>query len=483
MRFPLFILFLSLNIISCKKETPKIPIGPSVEFESIRNEIIDLVSSGNTPSFGIAVIHKDSILWQEVINKDTTHESVSITHDGVFELASVTKSITATMIMKLVQDGKISLDDPIEKYVKLSSEEKLGKDKTIKDLLQMQAGIPHGGISIKPGSNLLNSELYQRMHQLYNISVFPKGVHEYSNFSYGLLGQIIETVTQKSYHDALKDEIWNPLDMSATTILKNTEGRSVFLPTGAAGVVSTLEDMIRYAIFHLGSSHKKPLTSENLRRLHLDKSDKESIFALGWGSISTNVAGLWLLTNGSFPESSNTHITLLPSKDIAVICLVNKDYNSTADQMALRITDILLPGFLEEAMNIMSDYENSNNRPLDSRLKAAMHWNGFISDSKNEYSLNLKYDGQEMSFQYQNHSWSPIINPRIDSQGILKGYVENITLIEPISGLKKSTSGGINLYVNDHRSLNGYYLGSFKGDDFTFLDLPFAISTQQENEN
>jgi len=151
MKNSISILVISLFLFSCANEQTNIAIHPPDEFQSLRNEIMELVRSGNTPSFGVAVIRNDTVLWKEVITQDTSSSGISIANDGKFELASITKSVTATMIMKLVQDGNITLDSSVDVYLPFELENNTGRNITIKDLMLMQGGIPMVGFPLSRG--------------------------------------------------------------------------------------------------------------------------------------------------------------------------------------------------------------------------------------------------------------------------------------------------------------------------------------------
>ena len=99
------LLILSVLLISCQKQVQKeLPVNAPEGFEQIRNEIIQIVKNGKTPSFSIAVLQNGKILWQEAFEQLDDTSSVSISSDAQFPLASLTKSMSATVLLKLVDE-------------------------------------------------------------------------------------------------------------------------------------------------------------------------------------------------------------------------------------------------------------------------------------------------------------------------------------------------------------------------------------------
>ena len=158
----------------------------------------------------------------------------------LFRIASMTKPITAIGIMMLVDDGKISIDDPVEKHLPEFKGQMLVADRsgdtvtlkkpkrpiTIRDLLTHTSGMPGG-----PPPGL--SDLYQkRNHTLAEAAMAysqrplefePGSKWAYCNVGIDTLGRIIEVVSEQSYEDFLKDRLFDPLGMESTTFYPSSE--------------------------------------------------------------------------------------------------------------------------------------------------------------------------------------------------------------------------------------------------------------------
>jgi len=483
----LFCFVFLLVMTSCTKESKdKLPIAPQQEFDSVRKEIIDLVKSGKTPSFSIAVLQNGNIVWREAFEKGKD-SSIVITSNGQYPIASLTKSMTAYVMLKLVEEEKVSLDDKISQF--LSNTFIDFGNTTVKNLLTMTAGIPHGGISVKSESHFFSLNNDSLIKNVYGMKVFPKGTFEYSNISYGLLEAIIEKICNKPYNMALEEKLFSPLGMTNSFVEPNSiktlkNGANVndqlfsskFYPSGGAGVYSTLEDLIKYAKLNLKELNESIIAHKTLDVLHNEKTNPSSIIALGWGSIKFPDGESWMLSNGSFPLSANSHLTILPEQYIAVICLANRDYNSMADIIAIKTIDVLLNGFADKAFAFMESYEQEKSRPFILDYNAYTEWEGALKSSNFEIPIKFRLISEELEVSVDNSQWQPIENVSMDNQSLIRGHI-SLSLVNPLTKTQEDTSGNINLLINNDQ-LEGYYLASIPNSDFVFLELPFYIKVK-----
>lgn len=202
MRKIYLILFLLLA-----RNCPADPVDDLVKSEMAKHQIpglvIKIVQHGTetkTAAYGFA-----NLEW-----------NVPATTETVFEIGSVTKQFTAACILLLAENGKLSLDDPISRYLKKTPDN--WRDITIRQLLTHTSGI-------KNYTGLDGFELSRHLTQDQFIAkigeqplVFPPGEKfSYCNTGYNLLGYIIENVSGEKYWDFLTGKILRPLGMTTTT--------------------------------------------------------------------------------------------------------------------------------------------------------------------------------------------------------------------------------------------------------------------------
>ena len=480
------LLLATLLSISCQTKTQEqTSIRAPESFDSIRDDIMQLVKEGKTPSFSVAVLQNGKIIWYENFEQSQDTSGVLISSDIKYPIASLTKSMSATVLLKLVEKGHLSLDDPIEKYLPKKVNFYSRNNISVKEVLNMTGGIPHGWMffnSNSPYANFTNDSLLEN----YSMTVFPKGIYEYSNYSYGIVEAIIENISNKPYAQVLQDEMFVPLGMKHSFItpatakklehfndIKDVGQSSLFFPSGGAGVYSTLSDLILYARLQIGEMDKTLLSASSLKLLHYDKIYPSTITALGWGSIPLEDDLTWLVSNGSFPNSANSNLTIIPENNIAVICLANNDYQSSADIMAIKITDVLVPGFATKAFAKMEAYEADDGKELKMEASKFNSWQGILKHGKTKSPIEFTYRNDSLYAAFDNGEWQSIKYATIDHQSIIRGSL-TILLENPITNQIQESHGKINLLISENK-LQGYFSASFIKEDVFDLALPFYI--------
>jgi len=141
--------------------------------------------------------------------KATTH--------SMFRIASMTKSFTAMAIIKLRDDGKLRLDDPVDLYIPELKNQHLTQDApvmTIRNLLVHSAGFPQDDPWGDRQLSMTKDELINLINNKLSFASTTGTAFEYSNLAYAILGLIIDKASGISYQDYIAKNIWHPLGMS-----------------------------------------------------------------------------------------------------------------------------------------------------------------------------------------------------------------------------------------------------------------------------
>jgi CubicO group peptidase (beta-lactamase class C family) len=386
-------------------------IAAPEDFREVREIIAGRVASGDAPSIAVAVVRDNQIVWQEAFGWADREREILATPETIYAIGSLSKSVTATGIMVLVDRGVLELDDSVEKYLSpgtITVHEGDGADVTIRRVLHMRGGIPHGwamyGDTFDPPTivEYLGSS---------GIVVFPPGdVEIYSNNAYGVLEAVIAGATGRDFGEFMRSEVFEPLGMHSsfatltpelvdvaaaryeTTGAKLPSAQYHFIPQGGAGGYMSIHDLALYALFHLGSSNSDQspiLTGETLERMHYEKDidNPESIMALGWGSTSLEDDVRWLVTNGSI-GGANSMLTLIPEEGLAVAVLTNISSSSLADATAIMIADAVIPEFGRRATSVIQAYEEANAPiPFEPGPDLEGEWRGRLEDGENSVAI------------------------------------------------------------------------------------------------
>jgi CubicO group peptidase (beta-lactamase class C family) len=242
-----------------------------------------------------------------VMSYGTRDGNAPVDGNTVFEIGSVTKTFTATVLELMVEQGEVTLDDPAQKFlppsVKIPSRD--GKQITLRDLATHTSALPRLPSNMKP-KDAENPYADYTVEQLYE---FLKGCklardigakYEYSNLGVGLLGHILALKAGTNYEALVMREICRPLKMDSTRITLTPELKARLavghnqagapvgnwdIPTlaGAGALRSTANDMLKYLSANIGLS-QVPLaqTMAKAQVIQAPAGSAEMSIALAW---------------------------------------------------------------------------------------------------------------------------------------------------------------------------------------------------------
>lgn len=195
--------------------------------------------------------------------------------NSVFEIGSITKVFTSTLLAQMVLAGEVSLDDPAQKYLPANATvpTRNGKEVTLGTLSIQNSGLPRMPTNFAP-KDQTNPYADYSVQQMYDflsgltLTRDPGERFEYSNLGVGLLGHVLSLASGKSYEQLERERIWAPLGMMRTAITltpwmlehlalgHDDAGKVVSnwdLPTlaGAGAIRSTTSDMLRFVSANL----------------------------------------------------------------------------------------------------------------------------------------------------------------------------------------------------------------------------------------
>lgn len=285
--------------------------------------------------------------------------------NSVFEIGSISKVFTATVLAELVQEKKVSLDDPAQKFLPSTVHlpTRAGKVITLGNLSEQNSGLPrmpsnfHPANSANPYADYSVAQLYDFLSS-YQLTRDPGASFEYSNLGVGLLGHILSLATRKPYEEMERERIWNPLGMTHTAIvltpwmqehlaLGHDEKGSVVsnwdLPTfaGAGAIRSTTIDMLKFADANLhpergaleramafAHEERAPAGSPNVR------------IGLNWFVVHARTDTIVWHNGGT--GGYRTFLGLVPSHKIAVVVMTNTA-GEGADDIGMHLLDPSVP--------------------------------------------------------------------------------------------------------------------------------------------
>ncbi len=275
---PLLILSLLLAAPGCKKEE-EVP-----EFNSMKEEVDDLMGKYTSMGSAIGIIDSRQVLHMYFYGHLSEHNPSPPDENSLFEIGSITKTFTATLLADKVLEEKVSLDDSVQDYLppdRVTLPDWEGTPIRLRHLATHTSGLPRvprdspqplpeGYDPYNPYDAYQTEHVYDYLNNWCTLEFEPGTGYLYSNTGGGLLGHVLGLEDGTSYSELLSHEILDPLGMQSTTLdleakdipflapghderhdsVQNYSANDIF--EGAGFIKSSLKDMIKYLRANLG---------------------------------------------------------------------------------------------------------------------------------------------------------------------------------------------------------------------------------------
>ena len=328
--------------------------------EEFDRQIREFMDDGDIPGLSVAVVTADGQVYTRGYGVDGDDANTTVTNKTLFQLASCSKAFTAFAALRLASEGRLSLDEPVSKYLEgfhlLYNGEKVVP--TIRQCLRHSTGVPAKTVDlIKPGDGDDELRVTAMKVSGYEVDRALGTGYEYATINYDVVGAVIEIVTGQSYETAMERLVFTPLGMNGTEAgqgkasLPMAKGHKisffgprrfdapVYRGNNPAGyIVSNGEDMARWlqlnmglidnpftAIFEL--SHQRDTTiSPNKRTL--------ASYAYGWQTY-VDISGI--VEHDGLNPNFTCYMGLNKKENIAVAVMANSNsaYTTTIGKMVM----------------------------------------------------------------------------------------------------------------------------------------------------
>ena len=316
-------------------------------FEEIAALVRRKMADYRVPGVGLGVWHGDALNLRG-FGVTSVDEPRPVTPDTLFTIASISKTMTATAVMKLVEDGRLDLRAPVRTVLPefRVGDEAASAAVTPWHLLTHTSGWEGQLTTEDRGAQALAHFVYTIMPTLPQLAP-PGRVWSYNNAGFALSGRMLEVLTGRTVHDALRDLVFAPLGLTRTftrytdamtypmTLGHRDRDRDVEVirpfqttsSTTAGGVLTSVSDLMRYARFHLGSAPAvNPTYLPRPRLLEMQapqvaKHGTDDEMGLGWHI--RRLGGTTTLAHGGTLNGHCLLVELVPSQDLAFTVLTN----------------------------------------------------------------------------------------------------------------------------------------------------------------
>jgi CubicO group peptidase (beta-lactamase class C family)/acetyl esterase/lipase len=386
--------------------------GWADEFDNVRDRIRQYIDKEGVPSISIAVVKGDAIVWEEGFGWADVEKRVRATPHTAYMLASVSKPITATIMMLLAERKLVDLDCPVNEYLgenKIRARLGDASRVTVREILQHTSGLPNYYETFYADERDTPRSVDLLLRQ-YGWTMIPQGRFHYSNLGYTLLGEIAARVTGKAFAALAKQELFAPLGMEQAfvpTDVQRPKGAAIRYATNgarlpecitalipAADIHASAHDLALFALLHLKAG-RKPLLPDKV----LDAMWKHPVrilnfkydYGLGW-SVGVDAKGRRHIFHGGGSAGCDAHLCLLPEKNLAVVILVNRTRKWPGTAVTQDLLDLTLAGLLgEEVKDVHLEF--GADRPSRSRFASEVQgvWRGTVATPKQALPVALTF--------------------------------------------------------------------------------------------
>ena len=398
--------------------------------EWITSIIDSLVQNRIVPSMTIGILKEGEIIYAKAFGYANLETREKATIHTPYQLASLTKPITATGILMLSEKGKLNIEDPITKYMSLNVEQ--GKEKypipSVRQLLNHTGGLgTYFDIYYEDENRPLQN--FEAAWEAYGkLFHSPGEICEYSNLGYGLLDHIISQTSHRPYAEYLANELFEPLQMNDSWVIEMEDAPSrriakkydvnlAPLPVvknntlGAGNVVSSIHDVLRFGAFHLKELEVNVLSETQINQMQSYKEPnalfhyyQNTYYGLGW-YVNPDDNGEYVVWHEGGMMGASTVLKLYPEKKIAIALLTNVYNPHLCRSLVDKITMAVIPEYVPSPLNETANYQSIAE---DSTFWGA--WKGTIQIESHQIPISLKITSAEITMHYLDYTLSSFLS-------------------------------------------------------------------------
>lgn len=291
----------------------------------LTDNLEQLLKNNNIPTLGLGIIEDGKLT--EIIVYGKLNDKTSASYNSLFNVASLTKPVTAITVLRLVSLGKWNLDEPLDKYF---IDPDIAKDPRHKKLttrliLSHQTGFPNWR--------------WMNNNKKLGFEFDPGTKYQYSGEGFEYLRKALENKFHKSLEELAKELVFQPLDMKYTSYIWNEKKYSERMilgydnsgkpyeivknktPNAADDLITSVEDYGKFLVAVLNNDLLTPKIDEEMKTKHIE-TKKDKFFGLGFEIYDLGNKEI-ALSHGGSDKGVNTIVFLLPKTKKGLIIFTN----------------------------------------------------------------------------------------------------------------------------------------------------------------
>jgi CubicO group peptidase (beta-lactamase class C family) len=338
----------------------------------------------NAPGIAVAIIKDDHVVMAKGYGVKEHGKPGAVTPNTVFAIGSMSKAFTTASMAMLIDEGKMSWDDPVRKHVEFFrlADPLANEQVTLRDLVSHRTGLSRND-ALWTRTPWSQEEIIRRIGFVKASQPF-RTAWQYQNIMFSTAGYAVGKTSGGSWQSFVEQRIFAPLGMkSASTRIAAAESApdhasphrrtqviawhnlDSIAPAGA--VNASLNDMIPWARLQLNGGEidgKRLISAKNMEEMHTpqmamrpedagrDWNPQIGLLSYGMGWFLVDYRGLHLVSHGGAIDGFRSDMTMVPSEKLAVIVLCNLDQDNLPEALRWSILD-LLHGFPSTDWNAM----------------------------------------------------------------------------------------------------------------------------------
>lgn len=470
-------------------------------------EIIDALLAktdwADRPGVAIGVYHQGKPVYVATRGLADLEQNTLVTPRTVFNVASVSKHVTAFAVLLLVHNGKLKLDDDVRKY--LPHVPDFGHSITVRQLIFHTSGLrEEGNLFIMAGRS---KEDYRRQRQALNLVAAQRALnfspgtdHLYSNTNYVLLAELVSAVSGRSFRDFTSERIFRPLGMTQSFFRDdihelipgkaNSYGRNKsdrhwrsHLDNhdllGSINLFTTVQDMLRWV-----ANMSQPVVGDETliaQLLEMGSLDDGTSLGYGYGLTPVVYAGHAGVGHGGWTAEFRADFSYFPREDFAIVILRNSNGDTAVLNEAIVTAWLgdaggkpLVPPtttMLEAQLDVLVGHYLAPQGPLITLRRSGAGIAATLrSYGMDMVPLNIRVDGT-LDISDTLRAWNNFLTPIRDKRGA-------------VTALRESSGGGrrdtlykrVELAVPSSAELHKL-AGRYRSEE---LDTTYDIRVEQE---
>ncbi|HEY0141162.1 MAG TPA: serine hydrolase [Thermoanaerobaculia bacterium] len=348
---------------------------PSAPLAGIETMINDALGPWDVPGLAVAVIADNRVVWAKGFGKRNVAKNLPMTADTLLPIGSITKSFTTSLMGMLVDEGKLSWDEPVQRTMPefRASDSVLSVRLTPRDLVTHRTGLPRHDLVWYNDQSMTRGDLVARLAHL-PVSEDLRARYQYNNLMFLAAGHLVEEVTKQPWEDVVRARLFTPLGMTRSNFenaqsardadhargYREDHGKILELPFREVGnmgpvgsISSSANELARYALLHLNRGKyngKQLLQPTTVREMHTPLvavgtiPDQPEIgprsYGLGW--FVDSYRGHYRVSHGGNIDGFSALLTMFPNSGVAVVALSNANGTALPSVVTSHIADRML---------------------------------------------------------------------------------------------------------------------------------------------